>query len=159
MSWMKNLTLIAAGAAAGYLASRRQLSNTGTDVEVKPDSGTLDNFLSAESTMAQFFDSKYGKPFQKAALRSLKFMSDVKAGMNEKEAEIQQKLEEQKKDIRPGSLDTWSRRPDSTLQDHEPEVIEQTQLIEVESSADIHEQLRQNRLKRDKDLGEDFFTA
>lgn len=155
MGWLKNVGLIAAGAAAGYLASRRSDQQRSKDLVQRPDGGTLDSFLAPEGTMAQFFDSKYGQPFQKAAVRTLKFMADVKSGMNEKEAEYKQKLEDQKKDLRPGSLDTWDRPSDA---EHRIEA-DDSEVIEIESVPDIHEQLRQNRLRRDKDLGEDFFTA
>lgn len=158
MGWMKSAGLLLAGAAVGYLAKRNSGPQVGKDLELLPRGGSLDKFFSHEGTMAQFFDSKYGKPLQNVALKTLKFVSDVKAGMEEKEAEIQQKLEEQKKDIRPGSLDTWAQDRGEPLGaqealEYEPEVIDGS------ASLDIHEQLRRNRLKRDKDLGDDFFTA
>lgn len=156
MGLLKNVLLIAGGAAAGYLASRSRTSApASTDLEVSANH-PLQRFTAEGSTMAQFFDSKYGAPFKDAALKAIGFAATVKAGMDEKEAELKDRFDAQTKDDRPGSLDTWQ-------QDSEPQHLEGDQLIEsvalppagnlAEQEADIR-----RRLERDAELGKDFFA-
>ncbi|WP_237205270.1 peptide chain release factor 4 [Rothia nasimurium] len=156
MGLLKNLLLIAGGAAAGYLASRSRTSApASTDLEVSANH-PLQRFTAEGSTMAQFFDSKYGAPFKGAALKAIGFAATVKAGMDEKEAELKDRFDAQAKDARPGSLDTWQ-------QGSEPQQLAGDQLIESvalpqagsleEREADIR-----RRLERDAELGKDFFA-
>lgn len=151
MGWLRGAGLLVTGLAVGYLARRQsEGSPVGRDLQRRESGNVPTTFFASEGTMAQFFDSKYGKPFQSAALRTVKFVSDVRAGMNEKEAEIQQKLERQKRDLRPGSLDTWAEsRP---LEDPAVEALE-GQALDADTS------LRQERLARDRALGDDFFAG
>lgn len=147
MSFLKNVVLIAGGVAAGYFASRATTSSqTGSEVELK-QSAPLQKVLSEGGTMAQFFDSKYGAPFKHTALKALNFAATVKAGMDEKEAELKERFDRQAQDPRPGSLDNWQ-----TGEQHRErhDVIESEALPELET---------ERRLRRDAALGKDFFDS
>lgn len=147
MSFLKNIVLIAGGAAAGYLASRvAKTPVAGSDIELKR-SAPLQKFLSEGGTMAQFFDSKYGTPFKHTALKALRFAATVKAGMDEKEAELKERFDRQTQDARPGSLDNWQ-----TEQEHRDsqDVIESEAFPELDS---------EHRIRRDAALGKDFFES
>lgn len=156
MGLLKNVLLIAGGAAAGYLATRTRTSApASTDLEVSANH-PLQRFTAEGSTMAQFFDSKYGAPFKGAALKAISFAATVKAGMDEKEAELKDRFDAQTKDARPGSLDTWQ-------QGSEPPQPVGSQLIESEalppaSSLEEREAEIRRRLERDAQLGKDFFA-
>lgn len=148
MSLLKNLALIAGGVAAGYLASRA--SNTaepGQAIDIK-HTAPLQKILSEGGTMAQFFDSKYGAPFKHTALKALNFAAAVKAGMDEKEAELKERLDRQARDTRPGSLDSWQTDQRQSPITHE--VIESETLPELD---------KESRLQRDAALGKDFFGS
>ncbi|MFW0169080.1 peptide chain release factor 4 [Rothia sp. CCM 9417] len=147
MSFLKNLVLIAGGVATGYFASRATTTSpTGSEVELK-QSAHLQKALSEGSTMAQFFDSKYGAPFKHTALKALNFAASVKAGMNEKEAELKERFDRQAQDPRPGSLDNWHTGDQDRKRG---EIIDSEALPELETEA---------RLRRDAALGKDFFES
>lgn len=105
--------------------------------------------------MAQFFDSKYGAPFKGAALKAMSFAATVKAGMDEKEAELKDRFDAQTKDARPGSLDTWQQGSDHQLASDQ--VIESEALPPAGSLAEREADIRR-RLERDANLGKDFFA-
>lgn len=149
MGLLKNLSILALGAAAGFTASRIQRqSNLSTDIELK-NQQELNRALPKDSSVARFFDSKYGKPFQSIAVSTIKFAATVKSGMQEKELEIQEKLERQKQDVRPGALDQWSVAEPTS---HPTKIFKTSkQPSEIESP-------QSQRLERDRELGKDFFT-
>lgn len=148
MGFWKNALLIAGGAAAGYLASRRTGNSTeqGNSLTLRANSA-LSTQARKDETLAKFFDSKYGAPLKGTALSVLRFAANVKAGMNEKEAELKQKFEDQPKDPRPGSLDTWDS-------DYKPRRL----ATSPEDSLPSREDQIRRRLERDTELGKDFFA-
>lgn len=119
MALLKNLLLLTGGAALGVIASRArpQVKRAG-DLQVRKDSPRhlAPGSERRSEALATFFDSPYGSPFKKGALRALSFAATVKAGMQEKEEELKERFEEQTKDLRPGSLDTWGPGPSSRLE-------------------------------------------
>ncbi|WP_237193840.1 peptide chain release factor 4 [Rothia nasimurium] len=156
MGLLKNLLLIAGGAAAGYLATRStSAAPASTDLEVSTNH-PLQKFTAEGSTMAQFFDSKYGAPFKGAALKAMSFAATVKAGMDEKEAELKDRFDSQTKDARPGSLDTWQQGSEHH-QLTSDQVIESEALPPTGSLAEREADIRR-RLERDAELGKDFFA-
>lgn len=148
MGFWKNALLIVGGAAAGYIASRRASNSTeqGSDLTLRTSSN-LSTWTGEDGTVAKFFDSKYGAPLKGPALSVLRFAANVKAGMDEKEAELKQKFEDQPKDIRPGSLDTWDS-------DYKPRRLATSAGDSLQSRED---EIRR-RLERDAELGKDFFA-
>lgn len=156
MGLLKNLTLIAGGAALGYLAKRATTAQeTSTDLEVSTRN-PLQKFTAEGSTMAQFFDSKYGAPFKGAALKAISFAAAVKAGMDEKEAELKDRFAAQTQDPRPGSLDSWQQGSEHH-QLASDQVIESEALPPAGSLAEREADIGR-RLERDADLGKDFFA-
>lgn len=155
MGLLKNLLLVAGGAAAGYLATRPRPAQTSTgELELKAKS-TLERFTSEGGTMAQFFDSAYGRPFKATALKALKFAATVKSGMDEKEAELKTRYENQTKDVRPGSLDTWQQ----DLPQGQPERYLVLEALPGDTtSSQQREADFKERLARDQALGKDFFA-
>ena len=112
MGLLRSALLLGAGAAVGYFASRRAASEP---AQRTPGSALLmrehgELALNPESQMGKFFDSPIGKPLQPYALRAVEFAARVREGMQEKEMELNAKVERQKQDLRPGSLDTWDRQ-------------------------------------------------
>lgn len=145
MGFWKNALLIAGGVAAGYIASRASQPQGASDELALRRSSTLTSFTGEDGSMAKFFDSKYGAPLKRPALGVLRFAANVKAGMDEKEAELKQKFEDQPKDIRPGSLDTW-------------DAPYQPRLPSAPSGLQEREEEIRRRLERDAELGKDFFA-
>ncbi|MDO4251925.1 MAG: peptide chain release factor 4 [Rothia sp. (in: high G+C Gram-positive bacteria)] len=145
MSSWKNFALVVGGASIGYLASRfsrpsqqLQLRMSDTAKKIKPvDQG--------EQAVAKFFNTPLGATLQPVVLRALKFAAAVKSGMDEKEAELKERFEKQKEDMRPGSLDTWDRPLASSSSDQDREELDRNQ------------QAVAARIARDKELGDDFF--
>ena len=96
MGLLRSVLLLGAGAAAGYLASRRASSSesaqrTPGSALLKREHGEL--ALNPESQMAKFFDSPLGKPLQPYALKAVEFAARVREGMQEKEMELNAKVE------------------------------------------------------------------
>ncbi len=110
MGLFRSVLLVGAGAAVGYFASKRASASPEkkTGALVQYQQGTL--ALNPESQVGKFFDSPVGKPLQPYALKAVEFAARVREGMQEKEAELHAKVERQKQDIRPGSIDTWDRQ-------------------------------------------------
>ena len=159
MGILRSALLLGAGAAVGYLASRRAAyvkANPSSASLIKYQSGAL--ALNPESQMGKFFDSSLGKPLQPYALRAVEFAARVRQGMQEKEAELHAKVERQKQDARPGSLDLWDRDMSPKEASELRRAVAERELIEVESEIAHLEEARQARLRRDRELGEDFFN-
>ena len=159
MGILRSALLLGAGAAVGYLASRRAAyvkANPSCASLIKYQSGALE--LNPESQMGKFFDSSLGKPLQPYALRAVEFAARVRQGMQEKEAELHAKVERQKQDARPGSLDLWDRDMSPNEASELRRAVAERELIEVESEIAHLEEARQARLRRDRELGEDFFN-
>ena len=159
MGILRSALLLGAGAAVGYLASRRAAyvkANPSSASLIKYQSGALE--LNPESQMGKFFDSSLGKPLQPYALRAVEFAARVRQGMQEKEAELHAKVERQKQDARPGSLDLWDRDMSPNEASELRRAVAERELIEVESEKAHLEEARQARLRRDRELGEDFFN-
>ena len=159
MGILRSALLLGAGAAVGYLASRRAAyvkANPSSASLIKYQSGALE--LNPESQMGKFFDSPIGKPLQPYALRAVEFAARVRQGMQEKEAELHAKVERQKQDARPGSLDLWDRDMSPNEASELRRAVAERELIEVESEIAHLEEARQARLRRDRELGEDFFN-
>ena len=109
--------------------------------------------------MGKFFDSPVGKPLQPYALKAVEFAARVREGMQEKEAELHAKVERQKQDIRPGSIDTWDRQMSEQEIASTNRAAAEQELLDVESRiAATEEELRSARIQRDRELGEDFFN-
>ena len=159
MGILRSALLLGAGAAVGYLASRRAAyvkANPSSASLIKYQSGALE--LNPESQMGKFFDSSLGKPLQPYALRAVEFAARVRHGMQEKAAELHAKVERQKQDARPGSLDLWDRDMSPNEASELRRAVAERELIEVESEIAHLEEARQARLRRDRELGEDFFN-
>lgn len=163
MGLLRSVLLLGAGAAAGYLASRRASSSSkpaqrtpGSAALLQREHGEL--ALNPESQMAKFFDSPLGKPLQPYALKAVEFAARVREGMQEKEMELNAKVERQKQDLRPGSLDTWERNMSSTEIEAANRRIAERELIEVESQIASLEKAREQRIARDRELGDGFFN-
>ena len=159
MGILRSALLLGTGAAVGYLASRRAAyvkANPSSASLIKYQSGALE--LNPESQMGKFFDSSLGKPLQPYALRAVEFAARVRQGMQEKEAELHAKVERQKQDARPGSLDLWDRDMSPNEASELRRAVAERELIEVESEIAHLEEARQARLRRDRELGEDFFN-
>lgn len=161
MGLLRSVLLLGAGAAAGYLASRRASSSesaqrTPGSALLKREHGEL--ALNPESQMGKFFDSPIGKPLQPYALKAVEFAARVREGMQEKEMELNAKVERQKQDLRPGSLDTWERGMSTTEIEAANRHIAEHELIEVESQIASLEKAREQRIARDRELGDDFFN-
>lgn len=159
MGILRSALLLGAGAAVGYLASRRAAyvkANPSSASLIKYQSGALE--LNPESQMGKFFDSSLGKPLQPYALWAVEFAARVRQGMQEKEAELHAKVERQKQDARPGSLDLWDRDMSPNEASELRRAVAERELIEVESEIAHLEEARQARLRRDRELGEDFFN-
>ena len=159
MGILRSALLLGAGAAVGYLASRRAAyvkANPSSASLIKYQSGALE--LNPESQMGKFFDSSLGKPLQPYAPRAVEFAARVRQGMQEKEAELHAKVERQKQDARPGSLDLWDRDMSPNEASELRRAVAERELIEVESEIAHLEEARQARLRRDRELGEDFFN-
>ena len=159
MGILRSALLLGAGAAVGYLASRRAAyvkANPSSASLIQYQSGALE--LNPESQMGKFFDSSLGKPLQPYALRAVEFAARVRQGMQEKEAELHAKVERQKQDARPGSLDLWDRDMSPNEASELRRAVAERELIEVESEIAHLEEARQARLRRDRELGEDFFN-
>ncbi|WP_421084150.1 peptide chain release factor 4 [Rothia nasimurium] len=154
MGLMKNLLLIAGGAAAGYLATRAKGQTSSQDLELKTKA-PLQNYLQEGGPVANFFDSPYGQPLKATALRAISFAAAVKAGMDEKEAELKDKLDRQTRDPRPGSLDTWDSQEisQSRTQDVPAYSLEGQTLDSPENQTPTD-----RRIARDAELGKDFFA-
>ena len=91
MGLLRSVLLLGAGAAAGYLASRRASSSE--PAQRTPGSALLmrehgELALNPESQMGKFFDSPIGKPLQPYALKAVEFAARVREGMQEKEMEL-----------------------------------------------------------------------
>ena len=112
--------------------------------------------------MAKFFDSPIGKPLQPYALRAVEFAARVREGMQEKEMELNAKVERQKQDLRPGSLDTWDRQMSSAEIESTNRRLAERELIEVEaeiaSLEEAQKRAREQRIARDRQLGDGFFN-
>ena len=161
MGILRSALLLGAGAAVGYLASRRATASE--SAQRTPGSALLmrehgELALNPESQMGKFFDSSLGKPLQPYALRAVEFAARVRQGMQEKEAELHAKVERQKQDARPGSLDLWDRDMSPNEASELRRAVAERELIEVESEIAHLEEARQARLRRDRELGEDFFN-
>ena len=111
--------LLALGAAAGYLGSRRgqvaedvrKLAGRGQEL-VRRTTG--DQRLAQRpgtdargGIMDRLWDSPAARPVKAGMLKAMRFAANVRAGMQEKEQELNQRYADQKQDLRPGSLDTW----------------------------------------------------
>lgn len=165
MGLLRSALLLGAGAAVGYFASRR--ATTSEPAQRTPGSALLmrehgELALNPESQMGKFFDSPIGKPLQSYALRAVEFAARVREGMQEKEMELNAKVERQKQDLRPGSLDTWDRKMSSTEIESTNRRLAERELIEVEaeiaSLEEAQKRAREQRIARDRQLGDGFFN-
>lgn len=120
MSWWSKAGLLLAGAAAGYVASKRggQIVQTAQELVVR-DPMQVEKRDEGHGTVSRIWFSGAMTPVRQGALKALKFTATVKQGMAEREEELTQKYANQKKDIRPGSLDTWDRPLESRPVDAE----------------------------------------
>lgn len=164
MGLLRSALLLGAGAAVGYFASRRAASEP---AQRTPGSALLmrehgELALNPESQMGKFFDSPIGKPLQPYALRAVEFAARVREGMREKEMELNAKVERQKQDLRPGSLDTWDRQMSSAEIESTNRRLAERELIEVEaeiaSLEEAQKRARAQRINRDRQLGDGFFN-
>ncbi|QXW98457.1 peptide chain release factor 4 [Rothia mucilaginosa] len=165
MGLLRSALLLGAGAAVGYFASRR--AATSEPAQRTPGSALLmrehgELALNPESQMGKFFDSPIGKPLQPYALRAVEFAARVREGMQEKEMELNAKVERQKQDLRPGSLDTWDRQMSSAEIESTNRRLAERELIEVEaeiaSLEEAQKRAREQRIARDRQLGDGFFN-
>ena len=164
MGLLRSALLLGAGAAVGYFASRRAASEPAQRIPgsalLKREHGEL--ALNPESQMGKFFDSPIGKPLQPYALRAVEFAARVREGMQEKEMELNAKVERQKQDLRPGSLDTWDRQMSAAEVESTNRRLAERELIEVEaeiaSLEEAQKRAREQRIARDRQLGDDFFN-
>ena len=108
MSFWTKTGLILAGAAAGYFASKRggQVVHAAQELVVR-DSMQVDKRSNHQGAIDKIWASDFMGPVRRGALRGLKFAATVKQGMTEREDELNRRYANQKKDLRPGSLDTW----------------------------------------------------
>ena len=76
--------------------------------------------------------------------------------------ELNAKVERQKQDLRPGSLDTWDRQMSSTEIESTNRRLAERELIEVEaeiaSLEEAQKRAREQRIARDRQLGDGFFN-
>lgn len=159
MGILRSALLLGAGAAVGYFASQRATRNQekpSSSALIKHSSGVLS--LNPESQVGKFFDSSLGNPLQPYALRAVEFAARVREGMREKEAELHAKVERQKNDIRPGSLDLWDRQISPNEASELRRAAAERELIDVEEEIASLEDARAARLRRDRELGEEFFN-
>lgn len=160
MGMFRALALIAGGAVAGYITSQAQKTRpqSSTDLVSRATSGR-EVMSTMEGTMAKFFDSTVGKKLQPYALKTVEFAANVKKGMNEREAELKQRFETQKKDLRPGSLDTWDRPLDNKLHSTESSPAQQSSAPTVDAHVieSVEISGTQTRIERDAKLGDKFF--
>lgn len=158
MGILRSALLIGAGAAIGYMASRRAArvkADPASAALIKYRSGAL--ALNPESQMGKFFDSPVGKPLQPYALRAVEFAARVREGMNEKEAELKAKVERQKQDERPGSLDAWERQMSPNEASELRRAAAERELIEVESEIASLEKIRDRHLEQEKHPGDERY--
>lgn len=165
MGLLRSALLLGAGAAVGYFASKRATASE--PAQRTPGSALLmrehgELALNPESQMGKFFDSPIGKPLQPYALRAVEFAARVREGMQEKEMELNAKVERQKQDLRPGSLDTWERKMSSTEIESTNRRLAEREIIEVEaeiaSLEEAQKRAREQRIARDRQLGDGFFN-
>ena len=165
MGLLRSALLLGAGAAVGYFASRR--ANNTQPAQRTPGTALLQRehgalALNPESQMGKFFDSPIGKPLQPYALKAVEFAARVREGMQEKEMELNARVERQRQDIRPGSLDTWERGISPSEVEATNRRLAERELIEVEaeiaSLEEAQKRAQQRRIARDRELGDRFFN-
>lgn len=156
MGFLRTAALLAGGALAGYLASQAQERSKTASADLEWRAGTTQELLSAtEANVAKFFDSPLGRPLQPYALRAVKFAANVKQGMNEREEQLKTKFDAHLADTRPGSLDGWETTEPANYQ---VEASHLHEVLESEVVAEAPTDSLQHRLKRDAELGKDFFA-
>ncbi|MFW0184767.1 peptide chain release factor 4 [Rothia sp. CCM 9418] len=147
MGFWKSAALLAGGAVAGYLAQRINQTTDVSQALIRRTSSELSSVSGRKAQVSRFFDSPWGQPLQKVALKATQFAAQVKSGMEEREAQLKQKFQEQKNEARPGSLDSWAVAENS----------DNTELIPHSTSSSFSGTER--RVYRDRQLGEDFFEG
>ncbi|WP_129359591.1 MULTISPECIES: hypothetical protein [Micrococcaceae] len=156
MSWLSKAGLLLAGAAAGYVASKRggQIVHTAQELVVR-DPMQVSKRDGGEGTVDKIWSSPALTPVRNGALKALKFAATVKQGMAEREEQLTEKYANQKKDIRPGSLDTWDRPRTAEAESRSGEALpgEQGSSEVIEHSAPE----ASGSPARDSDLPPDFF--
>ena len=135
MGLLRSALLLGAGAAVGYLASRR-VSTPSTDVAIRSSHSLV---VAGNSQVAKFFDSPIGKQLQPYALKAVEFASRVREGMNEKEAELHARVERARQDVRPGSLDTWDKPMSANQQERLERDAAERELRELELEIALEE--------------------
>ncbi|MFW0108759.1 hypothetical protein ACN08Z_06510 [Rothia sp. P7181] len=147
MGFWKSAALLAGGAVAGYLAQRINQTTDVSQALAQRTSSELSSASGRKAQVARFFDSPWGQPLQKVVLKATQFAAQVKSGMQEHEAQLQQRFQEQKNEARPGSLDTWAV----------PENSDSAELTPHNTPSPLAGTER--RVQRDRQLGEDFFEG
>lgn len=150
MSWLARAGLVLAGAAAGYVASKRggQIVHAAQELVVR-DPMQVSERDGDRGTVDRIWASNALTPVRNGALKALKFAATVKQGMAEREEQLTRKYSEQKQDLRPGSLDTWAH---ADVPDGGPEGAEPSDVVERDAGP-------ANAPARNSDLPPDFFLG
>lgn len=156
MSFWSKAGLLVAGAAAGYLASKRggDVIHAAQELVVR-DPMQVDKRENGRGSVEKFFSSTAMAPVRRGALRAVKFAATVKQGMTEREEQLNRQYARQKTDIRPGSLDTWDHEDASVPPRPSHNAVsasDQTQPGVIDGRASA-------RSQRDADLPPEFFTG
>ncbi|MDO4916690.1 MAG: hypothetical protein Q3974_03630 [Rothia sp. (in: high G+C Gram-positive bacteria)] len=159
MSFLKNMALLAGGAAAGFIASRvaqpAPQDSAGSELRIRNEY-SLSRLAEKEGPVAKFFEIKAGKQLQPFAMKSLQFIARVKQGMDEREAQLNSRFAEQVHDEHPGKLSSWDAElTQNQHPGHASEIIE-SEALDNDSSSST--KFTRQRIERDRDLGEGFFS-
>lgn len=162
MSFLKNIALVAGGIATGYLFSRVSGSSKDADSSANALARREQFFLQkrseGEQAMAHFFDSPLGHQIQPLVLKSFAFAARVKRGMDEREAELKSRLENQKRSERPGTMNGWDLPENNRSRLGEAEVLDADFSIASETAGNDSLHNTHRRVTRDQELGKDFFA-
>lgn len=156
MSFWSKAGLLVAGAAAGYLASKRggEIIHAAQELVVR-DPMQVDKRDNDRGSVEKFWSSTAMAPVRGGALRAVKFAATVKQGMTEREEQLNRQYARQKTDIRPGSLDTWDHE-DATIP---PKPSRSGLSTAAEGRPEVIDAREASRSGRDADLPPEFFTG
>ncbi len=159
MGFLKNISLLAGGAAVGFVASRvrqvrvEQGTESSQELLVRARNSIV-QYSPGEYTLARFFDSSLGQRLQPVALKAMKFAANVKQGMNEREQELKEKFDPQAAGSRPKSAAASTSSADMSIWS-----VNDEDLLYPETTEAAHfDELQARRLERDRQLGRDFFA-
>lgn len=159
MSFLKNMALLAGGAAAGFIASRvaqpGPQDSAGSELRIR-SGHSLGLLAEKEGPVAKFFETKAGKQLQPYAMKSLQFIARVKQGMDEREAQLNSRFGEQVHNERPGKLSSWDA--ELTQNPHPGHVSEFIESETLDNDSPNSTKFTRQRMERDRDLGEGFFS-